>query len=108
MRDHLTYADLAGRRRLRRYVIAAALILGFLGLLFGWAGWQRVQSLDQKIRIGYCGPGERSWQLADSRRVTAHPDTRNCGMPSRPGIVAFIQTFILVTTTKRIEPALRV
>jgi hypothetical protein len=40
------YRDLAGRRHLRRYVIAAALILGFLGLVAGLAIWQRAQTLD--------------------------------------------------------------
>ena len=44
MRDHFTYATLAGHRRWRRYVIAAALILILVSLLFGWAGWQRVQA----------------------------------------------------------------
>jgi len=44
MQDHLTYADLAGRRRLRRYVIAAVIILGVIVAIFGWSGWQRVRA----------------------------------------------------------------
>ena len=50
MRDHLTYATLAGHRRWRRYVIAAALILVVISLLFVWAGWQQVQAWAESSR----------------------------------------------------------
>lgn len=42
--DGLTYRDLAGRRRLRRYVLAAAAIFILIGAIV-YLGWQQRQSL---------------------------------------------------------------
>jgi len=42
--DSLTYRDLAGRRRVRRYVLAAAGIFILLGAIVYW-GWRQRQSL---------------------------------------------------------------
>jgi hypothetical protein len=43
-RDRLTYAELGGRRKARRYVVAAVTILTLAVGIFGWSWLQRVQA----------------------------------------------------------------
>ena len=80
MHDHLTYATLAGRRRLRRYVIAAALILVFVGLLFGWTGWQRVQAWAKSSNSESRPNDEGSWLASHPKpeKATSTPAVGNC------------------------------
>ncbi|HLE15554.1 MAG TPA: hypothetical protein VI776_12465 [Anaerolineales bacterium] len=49
--DGLTYRDLAGRRRLRRYVLAAIAILVLLGGIVFWGWWQRQEFLAQGVGV---------------------------------------------------------
>ena len=80
MRDHLTYATLAGHRRWRRYVIAAASILVVISLLFGWAGWQRVQAWAESSKSEATPNDEGAWLAPHSRseKATSTPQAGNC------------------------------
>lgn len=103
MRDHLTFATLAGRRRWRRYVIAAAFILVFVGLLFGWVGWQRVQAWVERSGSDTSINGEMSWQASVSSRAkeTPTPDAGSC--PTDPELWALLDVYP-GDNYKRIEP----
>ena len=52
----LTYADLAGRRQLRRYVVAALALLGLSLAILGWAQLQRQQARVEVTTNSPAGP----------------------------------------------------
>jgi hypothetical protein len=104
MRDHLTYATLAGHRRWRRYVVAAALILALVGILFGWVGWQRVLAWVERPESETALNSEQTWLVAASKpeKATPAPDAGNC--PNDPEAWSLLDVYP-GDNYKRIEPA---
>jgi hypothetical protein len=103
MHAHLTYATLAGHRRLRRYVIATALILVVIGLLFGWVGWQRVQVWAESSGSETAPKYETPWLAAASKseKSASIPEEEVC--PSDPESWALLDVYP-GDNYKRIEP----
>ncbi len=103
MQDQLTYADLAGRRRLRRYVIAAVLILGFITVLFGWVGWQRVRARTRGMPPETDIDGEFAGLVATPENVTptSMPEAASC--PTNPEAWDLLEVYP-GDNYKRIEP----
>jgi hypothetical protein len=104
MRDHLTYATLAGRRRWRRYLRAAALILVVMSVLFGWAGWQRVQAWMAHAKSETAPTDEDIWLAASSspNKAASTPSSEKC--PTDPGSWGLFDVYP-DDNYKRIEPA---
>jgi hypothetical protein len=103
MQDQLTYADLAGRRRLRRYVFVAALIFILIGLLFGWSGWQRTRARIAGTPSEVVPGGESTDLIAGSERDEANPILEAEGCPVDPESWALLDVYI-GDNYKRIEP----
>ena len=103
MQDHLTYADLAGRRRLRRYVSAAVLILGFIAVLFGWSGWQRVRARTRGATSETVIDGEIAGLVAAPKNVAPTPIPEAVGCPTDPESWDLLEVYP-GDNYKRIEP----
>jgi hypothetical protein len=103
MRDHLTYATLAGHRRWRRYVIATALILVFIGLLFGWTGWQQVRAWAARSEPEPTPIDEGNFSVAAAKpeKATLIPESGNC--PTDPELWRLLDV-VPDDNYKRIEP----
>jgi len=103
MRDHLTYATLAGHRRLRRYVVAAVLIWVVIGLLFGWTGWQRVQVWVESSGSEAALNAEEPWLAPASKfeKAASIPEDGFC--PSDPELWTLLDVYP-GDNYKRIEP----
>jgi len=103
MQDQLTYADLVGRRRYRRYVFAAALILFFIGLLIGWSRWQRVRTRTPGATLVAAINGGTTGLVVGSEKVTATamPDIEGC--PVDPKVWMLLDVYP-GDNYKRIEP----
>jgi hypothetical protein len=103
MRDHLTYATLAGHRRCRRYVLAAALILIFLGLLFGWSGWQRVRGWTENLESESAPRKEAIWLKGISEPEKSTPTAAIVSCPTDPESWTLLDV-VPGENYKRIEP----
>ena len=103
MQDQLTYADLAGRRRLRRYVFVAVLIFILIGLLFGWSGWQRARARIAGSPSAVVTSGESTGLIAGSESVEMNPILEAEGCPVDPASWALFDVYI-GDNYKRIEP----
>lgn len=103
MQDHLTYADLAGRRRLRRYVIAAVLILGFLAVLFGWSGWQRVKARPREVTSETVIDDELAGFVAAPENITTPSTPEAVDCPTNPESWDLLDVYP-GDNYKRIEP----
>jgi hypothetical protein len=84
MQDHFTYADLAGRRRLRRYVIAAVLILGFILVLFGWAGWRRARGRTREVPPETANHDQFAGLVAAPENIPIFSTPEAVGCPTHP------------------------
>ena len=67
--DALTYRDLAGRRRARRYVLAATAIFVLLGGIVFWGWWQRGQLLAPGVGRRTTQPAIPAGQRVEERRT---------------------------------------
>ena len=103
MQDQLTYADLAGRRRLRRYVIAAILILGFIAMLFGWSGWQRGRARTREVPPETVIDDEFAGLVAAPKKVTTTLLPEVAGCPTDPGSWDLLEVYP-GDNYQRIEP----
>jgi len=103
MQDQLTYADLAGRRRLRRYVIAAVFILGLIAVLFGWSGWQRVRARTREVPAETVIEDEFAGFVTAPENITipATPEAVDC--PTYPGAWDLLEVYP-GDNYQRIEP----
>ena len=104
MQDQITYADLAGRRRLRRYVLVAALMVLFIGLLFGWSGWQRARARIAGTPSEIVVNGELTDLIAGSKSVAAPPRLEDQGCPIDPESWTLLDVYP-GDNYKRIEPS---
>jgi hypothetical protein len=105
IRDHLTYTDLAGRRRPRRYVLAAALVLGLLSLLAGWSLLGRAQAqraMSPGLAAGEAGGAMRRTAEPEGATATATPDAAGC--PADPERWRLVDVY-RGDNYKRVEPA---
>ena len=104
LRDHLTYPDLAGKRKLRRYVLAALLLIGLVLALFGWAQLQRSQ-VRAEVFATPRPVSEVEVQPVALSSPTARPEpTPVAGCPENPEEWEFVDVFP-GDNYKRIEPA---
>lgn len=94
--DKLTYRDLAGRRRVRHYVLAAAAIFILLGGIVFWGWWQRGQLLASSSPAPAPQPAAAGGQLTAERRpptdtasglADVEPET-TFAAPARPALTA--------------------
>jgi hypothetical protein len=103
LRDHLTYPDLAGTRKLRRYVLAALLLLVLVMALFGWARLQRSQ-VRAEVFATPRPVSEVEVQPVALPSLTATPEpTPMAGCPTDPEEWTFLDAFP-GDNYKRIEP----
>ncbi len=103
MHDHLTYADLAGRRRLRRYMIAAVLILGFIAVLFGWSGWQRERARTRGVTSDAVSDDEIAGLAAVPKNVLTTSMPAAAGCPTDPESWDLLEVYP-GDNYKRLEP----
>jgi len=103
MQDPLTYADLAGRRRLRRYVIAAIFILGLIAVLFGWSGWQRVRARTREAPAETVINDELAGFVAAPENITTPSTPEAVDCPTHPGSWNLLEVYP-GDNYQRIEP----
>ncbi len=96
--DGLMYKDLAGRRRLRRYVLAAIVIFALIGgiVLMGWR--QRGQLLAQDV--GIPAPAVATNQLAGES-----PTPAAAGIPLAEPLPSFNKDIVTATEFSSTQPA---
>lgn len=69
LKDGLTYRDLAGRRRVRRYVLAATAIFSLIIVIVFWGWWQRGQLLAPGVGGRTGQPAIAAGQWAEGRHT---------------------------------------
>src|SRR3990170_4483366 len=105
----MTYTDLAGRRKVRQYILAALALLGVAVAVLGWAQFQRYQARAEVLAT----PRRLAANDSESPSVLHAPPTLFSGSdplpapdgcPREPESWAFLDVFPN-SNYKRIEPA---
>ena len=103
LRDHLTYPDLAGKRKLRRYVFAALLLSVLVLALFGWAQFQRSQARAEVFATPHPVSEIEVQPVVRSSPTATLDPTPMSGCPENPEAWTFLDVFPR-DNYKRIEP----